>query len=232
VPDHSDSFTSADSPLLGQFTVEFCAGNTCREDEYRLRHAVFVEERRWLPDVLASSRLERDQFDDGSAAFLLRNAATGEPAACQRFILPDRLPAGLVTPIEQLTGDRNVNFGSLPRGSWAEVSRSTVAPHYRWGARLATMPAMRAIKHASIALAAAFGRSILFSVSDIRTARLTRRMGFPLHQIGDAFEYHGPRAPFKIDMTEVRESVPLFLRDGLNALVAEARAAVAFASVS
>lgn len=215
--------TTIDDVRLGPFQVEFSEGAAGREDEFRLRWDVFVSERKFL-NVESPERLERDEFDDRSAALLLRDADTGEPAACQRFILPDRLAASLPTQVEQLAAIFGVPFDPAPRTAWAEVSRSTIAPHYRWGAGTSRMPAMLAIKYASLALARALGRDTLFSVSDVRTARLTRRMGFRLQQIGDVFEYHGPRALFRIDMCDVQRSVPAHMHDVVQALTAHARA--------
>lgn len=211
--------------LLGAFDVEFSAGTHGRTDEYRLRHSVFVEEREWLAAHPASVRLEHDDYDAYSLSFVLRDPATGEPAACQRLILPDRLPASLTTPFEMLTVGQGA-LGGLARHAWAEVSRTTVAPAYRWGAQAVAVPAMRAIKHASIALATAAGRTTLFSVSDPRTARLVRRMGVVCHRIGDLVDYHGVRALYRMDMREIADTVPPGLQDRLRQLTDRARSVI------
>jgi len=150
---------------------------------------------------------------------VLKDAATGEVAACQRFILPDRLPPGLVTNVERLAGGADAHFRSLPLDAWAEVSRSTIAPRFRWGASGTALPALVAIKYASIALAVAFHRSTLFSFSDPRTARLTRRLGFRLHQVGELVDFHGPRAPFRIELAELLRSVPPDMQETLSHLI-------------
>jgi N-acyl-L-homoserine lactone synthetase len=212
----------ANVPLLGPFRVEYNVGPASRVDEYRLRYSVFVEERQWLPAGPPGDRLERDEFDEQCCAFLLRDASTGEAAACQRFILPDRMPPGVVTNVERLAHGRSVDLNNLPRHSWAEVSRSTIAPKYRWGSSATPLPAMVAIKYASIALAVALDRSTLFSFSDPRTARLTRRLGFKLHQVGPPLDFHGLRALFKIDVREVLQSVPSRMEASLSVLIARA----------
>lgn len=208
--------------FLGAFDVEFFAGRDCRSDEYRLRYSVFVEEREWLAPSASCDGLERDEYDDYSLSFLLRDSQTGTPAACQRLILPDRLPSRLRSPFEALAEAQSL-LGTFDRRLWAEVSRTTIAPQYRWGARDNPTPAMRAIKHASIALATAAARSTLFSVSDPRTARLVRRMGFHCHRIGDLVQYHGPRALYRMDMDDIQKSVPLGSREELVALTERAR---------
>jgi len=209
--------------FVGPFQVEYAVGLVPRLDEYRLRYSVFVEERQWLSGQVAQNGLERDEFDEACCAFLLRDACTGEAVACQRYILPERLPLRLRTNVEMLASRFGGDIGSLPRSSWAEVSRSTIAPKYRWGGTGATsMPTMAAIKYASVALAVAFGRRSLFSISDLRTARLTRRLGFMLHRVSEPFEFHGKRALFSIDVAEVRRSVPSEMKETLDQLIAGA----------
>jgi len=216
------AFPIDSSVLVGPFRVEYTAGSSPRIDEYRLRYSVFVEERQWEPAASFRDRIERDAFDAACCAFLLRDSSTGEAAACQRFILPERVSPGLVTNVERLAGGLDVDLTRLPRSSWAEVSRSTIAPKYRWGSSATSMPAMVAIKYASIALAVALDRTTLFSFSDPRTARLTRRLGFVLHQIGAPVEFHGLRAPYRIDVAEVLRSVPSGMADTLHLLIAAA----------
>lgn len=212
--------------LLGALRVEFLTPMEDRTDEYRLRYSVFVEERRWLSERRDAPGLEEDTYDEYALSFLLRDATTGEPAACQRLILADRLPPGMRTPVEALV-EGHPRPKALDRSAWAEVSRTTIAPIYRWGARASTAPTMRAIKHASIALAAAVGLDTLFSVSDPRTARLIRRLGFPCHQFGRLVHHHGPRALYRMDMREIRESVPAESRQALEALADRARSVIA-----
>jgi N-acyl-L-homoserine lactone synthetase len=221
------SLNRVPSLVLGPYRVEYASGGGPRTDEYRLRYSVFVEERHWKAAGAAAGRLEQDEFDAACCAFLLRDSRSGEAAACQRFILPERLPSGLVTNVERVASDLAVDFGALPRDSWAEVSRSTIAPKYRWGSSATPLPAMVAIKYASIALALALKRRTLFSFSDPRTARLTRRLGFNLHQVGHAVEFHGTRAAFRIDIAEVLASVPPVMQDTLARLVAGAAETIA-----
>jgi N-acyl-L-homoserine lactone synthetase len=210
--------------------VDYRAGAGGRTDEYRLRHRVFVEERGWLAAGAAGNELEQDDFDDYSCAFLLRDAASGEAAGCQRFILPERLPAGLTTNVERYADSLSVDFAALPLRSWSEVSRSTIAPGYRWGSGSAAVPALVGIKYASVALAVALDRRTLFSFSDLRTARLTRRIGIRLDRIGEPVAFHGRRAPFRMDVAQLLRSVPEAMTSALHDLVSAARLALASAA--
>lgn len=198
--------------VVGPFRVSFAIGAEDRTEEYRLRYQYFVEECHFEPADSFPDGLERDEFDHASCALLLRDAQTGDPAGCQRLILPDHLPPGRLTNLEReykpLAGQVGIVFSDLPRNGWAEASRTTVAHGYRWGGAETSMPAMVAIKYASIALAVAFGRSTLFSLSEPRTRRLIRRLGFPMLQVGAPVEFHGTRAPFRMDVDAMFRSVP------------------------
>lgn len=211
---------------FGPYSIEFSSSNGPRADEYRLRYDAFVTEHGWLPADASRPGLERDACDDASCAFLVRELRTGAPVACQRLILPDLLPRGVATPIEQVIDHRVMDFRALAPESWGEVSRTTIAPAYRGHGRDG-ISAMHAIKYASLALAIATARYTLFSLSDPRTARLCRLIGTPLHQIGGPVEHHGTRTPFRIDIREVLAHIANAQQHVVDALAAAARAATA-----
>ena len=216
-------------PIVGPFQIAFAVGTTDRFDEYRLRYEVFVEECHFK-DANAD-RLERDEYDAASCSLMVRDAATGTSVACQRLILPDALPASLLTSFEHeyqpLPGEAPIEIDAICRHSWAEVSRTTVAPKYRWGSAATPMPTLMAVKYASIALAVAFERTTLFSMSEPRMARLIRRLGFPMIQVGSAVEFYGLRAPFRMDVAAMLHSVPNHDRETLGRLIDSARSVAA-----
>lgn len=192
---------------IGPFRVEFTRGEAGREDEYRLRYQIFVTERAWLsPEGLAGGQ-ERDEFDAVSCAFLLREADTGVPVACQRLVMPDWLPPGKATQIEEVTDGRIAEITERPRHTWAEASRTSIIQAYRHGGS-ANVPTIKVMKYASVALALAFDRVAIYSVSDPRTARLMRLFGVTLTQIGGVFNFHGKRAPYRMDVDEMLATVP------------------------
>jgi N-acyl-L-homoserine lactone synthetase len=216
---------STNDPIVGPFRASFAIGSADRFAEYRLRYDVFVEEYGFEP--ARADRLERDEFDDASCSLLLRDAISNDIAASQRLILPDRLPPGMLTNLERLyrpLPDRPpIDFTTMRRDSWAEASRTTVAKRYRWGSSETSLPAMVAIKYASIALAIAFGRPRLFSLSELRTARLIRRLGFAMVQVGAPVEFHGWRAPFQMDVASMLGSVAATDHDVVARLTEVAR---------
>ena len=143
---------------------------------------------------------------------MLIDSLTGEAAACQRLILPEFLPIGWLTNAEReyrpLPCGPAVDFAMLPQRTWAEASRLTIAPAYRCGSARTAPSALLAVSYATLALALALDRTELFTVSDPRTARLTRRIGVSMHQVGGLVDFHGIRAVFRIDLHEVLSSVP------------------------
>lgn len=216
-----------ESLAIGPFRVDYAVGPAPRIAEYRLRYDAFVEERRWESADACHDRLERDEFDRFCCSTLITDTATGAAAACQRLILPEHLPHGQLTRAEReyrpLPSVPAIDFKGLKRDAWAEVSRLTIAPRYRWGSAKTSLPAMVGITYASIALAVALERTVLFTVSDPRTARLTRRMGFELHQVGQFVDCHGRRGIFRIDVAEVMASVDAPWLGIVNQLIERAR---------
>jgi N-acyl-L-homoserine lactone synthetase len=205
---------------VGPFRVEFAFGERGREDEFRLRYQIFVVEREWLPPDGLIDCQERDEFDAASCAFLLREADTGIPVACQRLVMPDLLPPGKLTQIEEVTEGTIREIAERPRQTWAEASRTSIIKRYRRGSSANTVPTMAVMKYASVAIALAFERNVIFSVSDPRTARLTRIFGVPLHQIGPVINFHGERAPFRMDVGEMLASTPDDMRRTIATLAA------------
>jgi len=205
---------------FGPFRVVFALGDVDRGREYRLRYEVFVEECHY--ESPTSSRLERDALDDGSCSLLLLDSMTGKAAACQRLVLPDRLPIGTPTNVEQhyrpIPGNLGIDFAAMPRSSWAELSRTTVAPTFRWGSATAAVPALVVVHYATVALAIAFGRTVLISLSEPATARLIRRLGFEMVRAGSVVDFHGRRAPFRMDVAEMTRSIPIADRHAFEAL--------------
>lgn len=195
----------------GAFRVAFAVGLQDRTPEYRLRHRAFAEEHDW--EIRASDGLEHDAYDAYSCSTLLVDPACERAAACQRLVLPDWLPrhqpANVVREHRPFSPPSAADdLRTLPRRAWAEVSRLTIAPEYRHGSAGAPLRAMETVTYATLALAIALDRAVLFSMSDVRTARLSRRMGVVMHQIGAETDFHGLRATFRIDVHDVAAGIP------------------------
>lgn len=216
-----------DVVTFGPFAVRYAVGMEPRLEEHRLRYNTFVTEHHWEPADACRDGLERDQFDRFSCSALIVDAATGEPAACQRLILPEYLPYGWLTNVERehrpLPSGPCIDFKTMAIDRWAEASRLAIAPAYRWGSASTSLPAMVAVSYATLALALALGRSTVFTMSDPRTARLTRRMGIAMHQVGQLVDFHGRRGIFRIDLAQVLASTPVEYRPLVERLIDYAR---------
>lgn len=215
----------------GPFQVRFAVGGEPRLAEYELRYRAFVEEHGWEAARPGAHRIERDAFDDFSCSVLLLETGSARPAACQRLILPDWLPPGILTNVQReyapLAGLPAVDFNALPTKGWAEVSRLTIAPEFRSGSAGAAKRAVRTVTYASLALAMALDREVLFSMSDPRIVPLMRRMHLTMRQVGAEVDFHGLRAPFQIDVAEVFATVPEEWSELVGRLIVAARSATA-----
>lgn len=214
---------------IGSFDVHLSYLSTSlksRWQEYQLRYRAFAEEYGW--EDVNVERIEYDEYDEFSCSALLTRLGTNEAVACQRLVLPDLLPRGMHTNVEREYRAPDcasvVDFDRPLRASWAEASRLTIAPPYRYGAEFGSLGAMTAVTYATLAIAIALGRTTLYTLSDVRTARLTRRIGVTMHQVGSVVEFHGQRATFRIDIDEVLGSLPDRWRPAVSRITVAARA--------
>lgn len=215
-----------DDVAFGPFLVQYSAGTDPRFAEYRLRYDAFVEEHQWESATACPDRLERDEFDRFSCSALIVDAATGAAAACQRLILPELLPDGWLTNAERKCPAFPERAGvgvPVSRRAWVEASRLTIAPAYRWGSARVAVPTIVAVSYASLALALALDRTVVFTVSDPRTARLTRRIGISMRQVGATFSFHGTRAVFQIELGDVLRTIPRNWHASVERLIEHAR---------
>lgn len=224
-----------DDLAFGPFHIRYAAGTEPRLEEYRLRYDAFVEEHHWESPDACRDRLERDEFDAISCSALVIDSTTGDAAACQRLILPEHLAEGRLTNAEReyrpLPSMPAIDFATMPRFAWAEASRLTIARDYRWGSARTALPAIVAVSYASLALALALGRTVLFTISDPRTARLTRRIGISMRQVGSVVDFHGRRAVFEIELAQVLGAVPAGWQPLVERLIDNARQAVSAGAI-
>jgi len=85
------------------------------------------------------------------------------------------------------------------------------------------MPAIVAVSQATLALALALDRTVVFTMSDPRTALLTRRIGIEMHQVGRLVDFRGQRGIFRIDLADVLASLRTEWRPAVMRLIERAR---------
>lgn len=199
-----------------------------RREVFRLRYAVYCEERGYEPPSAFPNGEEHDAYDADSTFALIRHRASGRAAGCVRLITNERTPE-LHFPFEQLCSGRldarYIDPEQLARDRLGEISRLAVHQDFRRrridaadtpqasagaltaeilheGARRYPLVAMGLFLSAS-ALALNAGLDQALVVMEPRLARLLGSAGIPFTQVGELITYRGRRAPFRITRDEL-----------------------------
>lgn len=194
-----------------------------REEVYRLRYEVYVREFAYEPEENFPDRMERDDYDEFSVHCLVRHRATGMAAGTVRMVCTNPADRHAPLPFERycLSSLRRDQFdpARVPRHSIGEVSRLAILQHFRrrltderkpFSISPEQVKAIESAEHGrdnfpilpvslfliSSALMMSEGVHNAIAMMEPRLARLLRRFGLPVTQIGEVIDYHGPRAPF------------------------------------
>jgi len=194
---------------------------------HKIRYDVFCTELE-LEDNCPED-VEEDEFDTHAYHYLLQHRPSNTYAGTIRVVLPPSDHPELITPIEKFCFDAVdpsiIDIASLPRGSFAEVSRLAVPSNFRKRTGEAGKPyivnntqigssANGRSNFPHIAIGLYLAAASLFTIKDLkyifvmvepRLARSMRRIGIRFEQMGDVIEYHGQRAPFYITPELLRE---------------------------
>lgn len=204
------------------FVVEFVNTDKHREDMYRLRYEVYVDEFKFAKPEKYPDGLEKDEFDDISSACIVYHIPTGEPAACIRLVpgydcsqLPVEKYVGYsIDPT--ILGDLNTNRSIL-----AEISRLAVSKKFRRrekehltpvgfhdGEECRTYPLISvACFMACIILADIIKAENNIASMEPFLPRLIKRSGMFFEQIGKPVDYHGCRATYLIHKQQVLDNL-------------------------
>ncbi len=205
------------------FQIKLATTEDLRQDCYKIRHEVYVEEFGWEP--VSKNKMEIDECDFYSISILLQHKRTGANAGTVRLVIPpsDRLESQL--PFEIHCDDtvrRDViDPKALRRGSYGEMSRMCVPPDFRRrtgekntpfivndlkGDNIFSDEETRNFPKISVglyfgvlALAKMRNLSHFFVVMEPRLSRRIRRLGIHLKQCGDELDYHGIRALYYLE---------------------------------
>jgi N-acyl amino acid synthase of PEP-CTERM/exosortase system len=185
----------------------------------RIRYQVFCLDKGFEDPGAFSTTQETDAWDDQSAHFVVQNKQTGEWVAATRIVLPKR---GRPLPVDTLGAlDRD----RLPASHLriGEISRFCIIPNRTQSSDLVkVVPGENSLDAWGIGT---IGRSQQFEVTlgMIRTiiifalkrdlvhcvmlitdafARLLRKLGVKLHQVGPVTEHRGMRTAYLVNMRE------------------------------
>lgn len=182
-----------------------------RDAAYRIRYQVYVSEMGFEKEEDCPGGRETDAFDRRSEIVLLRHRSSGRFVGCVRLILADADPAQPF-PFELACG-RRVEGDLRPR--IGEVSRLAVVADFRRRKTDTFMglgaPIQAESEQRRNPITPAFGLifvsawaglerglDAVYTMMELRLARLLRSLGLRFTQMSDPIEYHGLRAPFCI----------------------------------
>lgn len=188
---------------------------------HKIRYDVFCTELKL--EEGCPEDVEADEFDSHSYHYLLQHRPTQKYAGTIRIVVPPSGQPELITPIEkycfEAVDPSIMDIASLPRGSFAEVSRLAVPADFRKRSGEAgkayvvdspkktdtNINGRSSFPHIAIGLYLAAASlftlkelEYIFVMVEPRLARSMRRIGLHFEQMGETIEYHGQRAPFYI----------------------------------
>ncbi len=195
----------------------------------RLRYDVYCREFGYEREEDCPGQLERDEYDAQALHCLVMHRPSGLTAGCVRLVRTNPHDREAPLPFERycaqaLRGEL-FDLRSVRREMLCEVSRLAVPAGFR--RRNGTPSAQPcgldlesaelgqdgfplvpvSLMFAAAAVFMASGCHYTVAMMEPKLARLIRRFGLPMVQIGDVLDYHGPRAPY------------LWRREGLFATV-------------
>lgn len=214
----NQALVAKDRELVGIYNALFDVTSTLTAEErtaaYRLRYEVYVEETGFLPAEENPGGLERDRFDPRSGQSLMIHRLTGEAIGTVRVIPPISDMPGCDLPARIAAQSLDtLPENMLPRGSTGEISRFSIAKHFRrrqsdalypgvYDIGAATEDPRRVIPHIALGLMTGifdqvlkFDLTHLCAIIDPALLRLLRRLGIEFHPIGGPVEFHGMRQP-------------------------------------
>lgn len=212
------------------FTIRMAQSYEDLKRIFELRYRVFCEEFQFEEQSQCPNHQEADEFDNFSIEAYLIHALTKETSGCIRLILPNHKSPPL--PFEafsdpQYLPDSRVSFG--------EVSRLTVAKNFRrrqWDGHLPSgltekvselghvgrsfpLPAI-SMMFTGAALSRLLLLDYAFAMMEPKLAFAMSSYGIRFTQVGEITQYHGQRAPYRIDPLEIWQTVNPDLKPLLN----------------
>lgn len=184
---------------------------------YKLRYQVYCLETGFENPHHYPNGIEKDEYDDHSAHYLIRHKLSGSYAATTRLVLPNREHSNVPLPIEvHCQINHHERMGQIPKQDIAEVSRFCVSKDFKKrrgeagtitgisenGEDYFSNDERRVFPHITLALIAClikmsreYGISHWYAVMEPALLRFLKRLGIYFTEIGPLTEYHGLRQP-------------------------------------
>ncbi|PCI61975.1 MAG: GNAT family N-acetyltransferase [Gammaproteobacteria bacterium] len=199
---------------------QFAATSALRNEVFRIRHNVYCEELAF-EDVKKEGQ-ETDEFDSQSVFAMIKHKPTNNFTSCVRLV--KSTSATELLPIEKFCiesiTDEKLHPRNFKREEICEISRLAVKADFRrrkadqfkgsaTGAieentysetELRCFPFIAiGLYMAAATLAIEGGMKHVYVMMEPRLARSMKFVGIHFHQLGEAIEYHGLRAPYYIN---------------------------------
>jgi N-acyl amino acid synthase of PEP-CTERM/exosortase system len=207
--------------FLHYFVVVPANDDRLRQEAYRIRYRVYAEELGWEDAERFPDGLEIDAHDADGVACLLRHRPSARFAGCVRLVMRGTDPT-TPFPFEQAMsqGGHPLDTAGLAddwRSRCGEISRIAVVSQFRRRRNererpetdiedgSAANPERRVFPHIAMGLylgAAAMGlrRGLesVFAIMEPKLARRLRLYGIEFEAVGEPFEHHGTRVPYRL----------------------------------
>ena len=164
------------------YSIQRVLSEADRAGHGEVRHAVYVEEKQWLPVEPASGGRESDEFDSQSRLLLARHYSTGEPVGSMRVILSGGSAAPLPLPVQSPPFCIPID----EHRTAAEVSRLAVKRDFR-GDHLVLLGLCRLALQELIEM----GVDDCFVIVEKSLFRRLRWIGFPFRQLASPTHHLG-----------------------------------------
>ncbi|ADC72993.1 conserved hypothetical protein [Thioalkalivibrio sp. K90mix] len=215
-----------DDPLITAFCRYFSLVKPDKEQleaVYRLRYEVYCREFRYESPENCPGEREIDEYDAQASHCLLEHVVSGTHAGCVRVVHVDARQKIHELPMERHCDncfyETEYRPDRLERDAICEVSRLAVNGLFRrrlgesvtpvGDLHLLNVPLEQArtfpllalsLFMSAVAMMEIQGRSHAFAMMEPSLARILRRHGLKVKQIGTLQNYHGRRAPFHISL--------------------------------
>jgi N-acyl amino acid synthase of PEP-CTERM/exosortase system len=200
-----------------------------KNEVYKLRYQVYCIENNFESPSQFPDKMEHDDYDQQSVHYLIRHRKSGEYAATTRLILPDANNPEKLFPLElHCEIDNFAVMQSINRDQLGEVSRFCVSKAFKKRKHerntLAaissdlqydfTLNERRTFPHLTLALIACFIKAshkndvhYLYATMEPSLIRFVSAFGINFIKIGPLGDYHGPRWPAVIKISDMLDGI-------------------------
>lgn len=220
----TDIFTLSDH-FSKYFNIYLADTPELKKEVFRIRYKVYCEELGYEPLDKFPDKLEKDIYDNRSIHCILQHKPTGIYAGCVRLILSNQDSPNDQFPFEYICPNHSLDFNTMPREHFGEVSRLAVLSRFRKRLGEENTPeglivfdqkkedkqledkAKQKRRSPVIALSLYLAATVVvvdleleyaLTLMEPRLARHLRMMGLNFSPIGKAIDFHGKRGPFSI----------------------------------